>query len=341
MERVRAALGSPEGWARDMWRAFAVELGFSGLAIPEAHGGAGLGVRELALVAEELGATLAPIPWFETAVLSTTLLTACHAGAALERIARADCVATLAWRGASGRPDDYGLELRDGRVRGTAHYVPFGHAADLLLVAARDSAGLALALVEAKAAGVAIERNTSFDLTRPYARVTFSDAPAVIMARDAKAVLERSFAIAATVLASEQVGAMARVLEETVAYAKQRVQFGRVIGSFQAMKHRMADMKLELEAARSAADWALAAIEADAPDYLTACSGARAACSEAFLRIASDGVQLLGGIGFTWEHAAHFYFKRARASSTLLNSPAHHREIVARALLDEGSSHEV
>lgn len=337
MERVRAALDSADGWSREMWRAFAGELGFAALAVPEAHGGAGLGAQELALVAEELGAALAPIPWFETAVLSATLLHLCEASVYLSRIAAGDCIATLAWRAASGRPDAIGPDWRDGKLHGAAHFVPFGHAAELLLVVAQTEQGPVLCAVNADESGIEIVRETSLDLTRPFATVTFNAAAAHLLTDDAILPLAYGFAIASAVLAAEQVGAAARVLENTVAYSKQRVQFGRVIGSFQAMKHRMADMKLELEAARSAAAWALDAIAREAPDLQLACSGARAACSEAFLRIAADGIQLLGGIGFTWEHEAHLYFKRARASSTLLDSPAHHREIVARTLLDESA----
>jgi alkylation response protein AidB-like acyl-CoA dehydrogenase len=335
MAHVRAALESEDGWSRQIWRGLAGELGFAGLAIAEEHGGAGLGVRELAIVAEELGGALAPIPWFETAVLSATLLSACAAYEHLPRVASGQCIATLAWRDASGKPDAIGPELRDGRLHGAAHYVSFGHVADLLLVAARTGDSVALCAIDSHARGVATQKQTSLDLARPFATITFDGASATILDADATLILAYSFAMASAVLAAEQVGAAARVLDDTVAYSKQRVQFGRVIGSFQAMKHRMADMKLELEAARSAAAWALDALETEATDLQLACSGARAACSDAFLHIASEGVQLLGGIGFTWEHSAHLYFKRARASSTLLDSPAHQREIVARALLDE------
>ena len=338
MAHVRAAIDSEDGWAGEMWRTFASELGFAALAIPEPLGGAGLGVRALALTAEELGATLAPIPWFETAVLSATLLEECNAAALLERIAAGDCVSTLAWRDKTGRPGAIGPALRDGKLSGAAHYVPFAHAADLMLVVARTGDALALYAVEANDPNVEIIRDATLDLTRPFSHVTFHAVAAEIVALDVESSLQRAFASAGAVLAAEQVGAMARLLDETVAYAKQRVQFGRVIGSFQAMKHRLADMKLELEAARSAAAWALDAIETDAPDLALACSGARAACSDAFLKIAAEGIQLSGGIGFTWEHHAHLFFKRARASSTLLDPPAHHREIVARALLDQAST---
>lgn len=146
-EHVRAAIESQEGWARDTWHALAVELGFAALAIPDELGGAGLGVRALALTAEELGATLAPIPWFETAVLSASVLQECNASTALARIATGACVATLAWRDKAGRPGGIGPVLRNGKLSGAAHYVSFAHAADLLIVAARTDNDLVLCAI--------------------------------------------------------------------------------------------------------------------------------------------------------------------------------------------------
>jgi alkylation response protein AidB-like acyl-CoA dehydrogenase len=337
MAHVRAALESEEGWSPEIWRGLGAELGFAGLAISEEQGGAGLDVSELAAVAEELGATLAPIPWFETSVLSVALLKEAGAPALLSKLAGGACIATVAWRAASGRPGEIGPILSGGKLSGAAHYVSFAHAANLLLVMARTDKGLALCAIDADAPGVEITRDTSLDLTRPLSHVSFNDVPATPLMTSAEDRLRRAFAVASAVLAAEQVGGMARVLEDTVAYSKTRVQFGRVIGSFQAMKHRMADMKLELESARSAAAWALDAIQGNDSDLLLACSGAHAACSDAYLKIASEGIQLIGGVGFTWEHSAHLFFKRARASSNLLDPPWRHRDIIAHALLDQAS----
>lgn len=339
------------GWDRDLWSSFAGELGFAGIGIAEADGGAGLGAVELSLIAEELGRTLAPIPWFETAVLATTAIAeagnAAQKSAFLSPIARGETIATLAMRDEAGRPIPEGIGptiAKDGdgwRLSGRAHFAPFGAVADLLVVAAREAGSSGwdgISLIALPAADLAREPLNSFDLTRPLAHIDLDasvPADAVLgEAGTAGLALRRTLAIASGILASEQVGGMQRTLDETVEYSKQRVQFGRVIGSFQAMKHRMADMKLWLEASRSAAAMAADAIARDAPDMEALCASARAYCSDAYLRIVADGIQLHGGIGFTWEHHAHLFFKRARATATLLDPPAHHRELVARFIID-------
>ena len=349
-DRLRKAVDG-DGWDRDLWTSFASELGFAGIGVAEAHGGAGLGPIELALIAEELGRTLAPIPWFETAVLAATAMAEAASdgqqSALLGPIARGETIATLAMRDAEGRPIPDGIGpvlVQDGagwRLTGRAHFVPFGAVADLLVVAARtpgSSGWDGISLIALPASGLTREALTSLDLTRPLAHVDFDmavTADAILgTAGEAGPALRHTLAIASGILASEQVGGMQRTLDETVDYSKQRVQFGRVIGSFQAMKHRMADMKLWLEAARSAAAMAADAIARNADDTETLCASARAYCSDAYLRMAADGIQLHGGIGFTWEHHAHLFFKRARGSATLLDSPAHHRELVARAIID-------
>ncbi|WP_380878098.1 acyl-CoA dehydrogenase [Sphingomonas sp. DBB INV C78] len=349
-DRLRKAVDGA-GWDRDLWSSFAGELGFAGIGISEAHGGAGLGPVELSLIAEELGRTLAPIPWFETAVLAATALSEAGSeaqqAALLGPIARGETIATLAMRDAAGRPlpDGIGPVLtkhgEGWRLSGRAHFVPFGDVTDLLIVAAREAGSSGwngISLVAIPAAGLAREALTSLDLTRPLAHVDLDlaiDAGAILgEAGTAGPALRRTLAIASGILASEQVGGMQRTLDETVDYSKQRVQFGRLIGSFQAMKHRMADMKLWLEAARSAAAMAADAIARDADDMETLCASARTYCSDAYLRTTADGIQLHGGIGFTWEHHAHLFFKRARGTASLLDSPAHHRELVARAIID-------
>lgn len=335
---VRRVVDSPEGWARDEWRTFAQELGFAGLAAPESAGGAALGVAELAVVAEALGETLLPIPWFESAVLATLILREAGADAQLSAIAAGEAIATFAARDATGAPlpAALGVQAVGGLLNGAAHYVTFGAQADAFVVAAREDSGVSLFMVEARANGVSVQKETSLDLTRPLATVHFESVQGARVGEPGagEAPLLRALDIAGVVLAAEQIGAMQRTLDEVVAYAKQRVQFGRVIGSFQAMKHRFADMKLSLEAARSALAWALRALAESDPQAPLACAGARAFCSQAFLAIAAEGVQLHGGVGFTWEHHAHLFFKRARSSSTLLDPPARHRERVAAALLD-------
>jgi alkylation response protein AidB-like acyl-CoA dehydrogenase len=337
---VRQIVDGPEGWARPAWRTFGQELGFAGLAAPESVGGAALGVAALAAVAEALGETLLPIPWFESAALSTLILTEAGDETHLPAIASGETIATFAARDATGGllPAALGARIVDGVLSGSAHFVPFGVQADLFIVAAREGEGVSLAAVAADAGGVAVKAETSLDLTRPLATVSFAGVPVdgarIGPAGAGAAPLLRALDLASLVLAGEQVGGMQRTLDEVVAYSKQRVQFGRAIGSFQAMKHRFADMKLLLEGARSALSWALRAIETDDPEAPLACAGARAYCSQAYLKLAAEGVQLHGGVGFTWEHHAHLFFKRARSSSTLLDPPERQRERVAAALLD-------
>ena len=335
---LRRVIDGDAGWDADLWHRFAGELGFAGLAIPEAYGGSALGPLELSLVAEELGAVLAQIPWFETAVLAADLLIQAGAATHLEDIAQGRLTATLALRDAAAGnlPEGIGPRIENGVLYGTAYYVPFGAIADLFVVAARED-GVSLAAIPRGTSGVRVEKLVSMDLTRPLAHIHFDKVPIAGFRAGspgrAGAALEKTLALAAAILAAEQVGGMQRTLDEIVAYSLQRVQFGRVIGSFQALKHRMADMKLRLEAARSAATWAAVLLAEDAPDAPTACAAARAYCSDAYLEIASEGIQLHGGIGFTWGHHAHLFFKRARGSSTMLDPPSTHRERVAVDLL--------
>jgi alkylation response protein AidB-like acyl-CoA dehydrogenase len=338
-EHVRRALTEPEGWSRDLWSRFGVDLGFAGLAVPTSQGGSGLGLAELALVAEELGASLPPIPWFESAVLSALTLQTIGATAQQRDIA-AGRVMTLAIRDELGRPLPLGIgpEIRGGAIEGEAHFVPFGHVAEQLIVAARENNGISLFAIAADTPGVEIIPKVTLDPTRPMASIRFARADIASTRLGAPGqsedALVRALGLSGAVLAAEQVGGMRRTLAELVAYAKQRVQFGRAIGSFQALKHRMADMKVLLEGARSALAWAIEAALTDDPSAILACAGARAYCSDAYLKIAAEGIQLHGGIGFTWEHHAHLFFKRARSSSTLLDPPEHHRERIARAIVD-------
>jgi alkylation response protein AidB-like acyl-CoA dehydrogenase len=340
LPQLRATIESGAGCNRPLWHRFAAELGFASLAIAPEYGGAGLGPIELALVAEELGAVLAPIPWFETAVLAAGALQEAGGSPHLADIAAGTTSATLALRGAGTAPllHNIGPTITAGRLHGTAHYVPFGAYADLLLVAARE-AGISLLALPANTPGIRVEQLVSMDATRPLAHVHFDNID-ITQARvgapgAAGPALARTLAQAAAILAAEQVGGMQRSLDETVAYSLQRVQFGRLIGSFQALKHRMADMKLLLEAARSATLWATTQLASNAPDAATACAAARAYCTDAYLAIAADAIQLHGGIGFTWDHHAHWYFKRARGSATLLDTQAILREQVAQTILND------
>ena len=357
-ERLRAAIDTPAGMDDALWRSMAEEMGWLGVALPERFGGLGLGAVELAILMEETGRVLAPVPFFTTAAFGAPLIQACaseaqHA-ALLPGLASGATRIALCLTGKSGRPvpQDIPATLSRGkggmRLSGQAQYVAHGAAADLLLVIARAPGskahdGLSVIALPKTAKGVTIHPLTSLDLTRPYAAVSFDNvtvAPDWVLgdAEAQGAKLRHVLSVAAAMLAAEQLGGTDRVLEMSVDYVKQRMQFGRVIGSFQAIKHMLADMMILGEASRSAAYYAACAID-DAPEELEeAAAIARAYCSDAYIRCSGDAVQAHGGIGFTWEHDAHFFFKRARATASLLGDANHHREIVARVLgLDEPS----
>ncbi|MEV2197056.1 acyl-CoA dehydrogenase family protein [Streptomyces phaeochromogenes] len=359
-EEVRTAVQTADGYDPALWETLAQQLGLPGLALPEAYGGVGCSVTELALASEELGRTLAPSPLLATAVLSVPLLLALGSerqrAALLPRIAAGELTAALAVPGASlttalgltgdnrgdwaggGRAGGVQARKADGgwRLYGQADQVLDGHSAGLLLVAAhtggfarsrtllflvRDS--LAAVQDGSGSAGVTRVRLTSLDGTRSQARVQLRDVEAELLGNDDSAdvagVLAGVGDSAAAVLAAEAVGAADRVLERTVEYVKQREQFGRAIGSFQAVKHRLADLYVQVQAARSAAyyaAWATGAGEERVGGL------ALAQALEALRITSSEAVQLHGGIGFTWEHEAHLYFKRA-AGDELLFGPVH------------------
>ncbi|MEU9876504.1 acyl-CoA dehydrogenase family protein [Streptomyces phaeochromogenes] len=364
-EEVRNAVQSEGGYDSALWETLAQQLGLPGLAFPEAYGGVGCSVTELALASEELGRSLAPSPLLATAVLSAPLLLALGSedqrAALLPRIASGELTAALAVPGASlttafgltgdnrgdwaggGRAGGVQARRTDGgwRLYGQADQVLDGHSAGLLLVAAHTggfarSRTLLFLVRDSPAqdslgrdgsggsAGVTRVRLTSLDETRSQARVQLRDVEAELLGEesesaDVAAVLATVGDSAAAVLAAEAVGAADRVLERTVEYVKQREQFGRAIGSFQAVKHRLADLYVQVQAARSAAyyaAWATAAGEERVGGL------ALAQALEALRITSSEAVQLHGGIGFTWEHEAHLYFKRA-AGDELLFGPVH------------------
>jgi alkylation response protein AidB-like acyl-CoA dehydrogenase len=267
------------------------------------------------------------------------------ARAYLPGIAEGRTVATLALIEDGGRWSEDGVQVRarrvgtEFRISGRKPYVLDGADADLVIVAARTDVGTSLFTVDARDSGVEAVALPTLDQTRRQASLTFSDAPARLLGVDGQGwqVLSRVLYVAAAALACEQVGGAAHVLESTVDYVKAREQFGRPIGSFQAVKHRLADMLVELESARSAAYYAASAVESGSADLPVAASIAKAYCSTAYYHIAAQSIQLHGGIGFTWEHPAHLYFKRAKGCEALLGSPAYHRELIARRLIDRAA----
>ena len=351
-QRVRAILQTPLGYDPAVWSQMAREMGWAGMAIPERFGGSGLGMVELSILQHEQGRRLYPSPFFATVCLAAPIIAALGTEAQkselLGRIAAGNTRMAVALTGSRGTPGCTGItaELRRTgtryRVQGESSFVIYGHAYDVLLVVARAPGtradeGVSVVAIEAGAPGVTVQGLTMLDLTRPMARLKFDvevGAQSVLgEAEDAGHGLEQSLQLARIALAAEAVGGAEWTLETTTAYAKQRMQFGRPIGSFQAVKHRLADMMVLLEAARSAS-WYAACVADEHPGELAeAAAIAKASSSDAFFNCASNAIQLHGGIGFTWEHDAHLYFKRARAVSTLLGSPAWQREQLARLLI--------
>ncbi|GGK96687.1 acyl-CoA dehydrogenase family protein [Streptomyces flaveus] len=342
---VRRLAADPKGYDRVVWRRMATELGLQGLAIPEEYGGSGFGYAELGIVFEETGRALLCAPYFATVALAAEALLHCDDEAArhdyLPGIASGDTMATLALTEADGRWDEPGIRLNASetggswQLTGMKTYVPDGHLADLLLVAARTPSGVSLFAVDGKAPGITRTALPTLDQTRKQAQLDFADTPARLLGTDGTAwpAIERALATASVLLAAEQVGGAAAALDAAVAYAKIRVQYGRAIGSFQGIKHKCADMLAEIESARSAAYGGLWALDAgDEAEIAIAAALAQAFCSEAYAVVASENIQVHGGIGFTWEHPAHLYLKRAKSSEVLLGTPSYHRELLATRL---------
>jgi alkylation response protein AidB-like acyl-CoA dehydrogenase len=347
---LRAAMAAPGGYDADLWRQISGELGWAGIAIPQRYGGAGLGWVELCILQEEQGRRLVASPFFATAALAAPLIDAAASEAQraelLGRIAAGKVRFGCALTGADGRPPCAGvtvlLEEHGGRftLTGVSDFVVHGDSADLLLVIARapgsqGDAGISVTVIPADSPGVSIHPHVMLDLTRPMSRVEFQG---VSVNREqllgepgaAAAAVGQGLDLARIALAAEALGGAEEVLGMTTAYSKERVQFGRPIGSFQAVKHRLADMMIEVEAAKSAA-WYAASVADEAREELAeAAATAKSYCCDAFFDCAANAVQLHGGIGFTWEHLAHLYFKRARATATLLGSPAWQRERLVR-----------
>lgn len=354
LAQLREDLLLPQGHDPSLWKDMAAELGWAGISLPEDVGGSGLGMVETAILLEEQGRCLYGGPFLASAGLASALLFEAPASEArdalLARLAAGEATAALAVTGDSGRPgsDAVALELIDGEgglhLQGHAGFVLNGNAADTFVAAAHDRRagrdGLALVAVAADAEGLTVKTLAAMDVTRPYARIECAGVKAIdVLADGGSEVVARGLRVAQIALAAEQLGAMQAVMDLTTEYTRQRVQFGRVIGSFQAIKHRLADMMVICEAARSAVYYAACVVDeyrADpatgAPELAEAAALVKVYCSSGFHDVAGNAIQLHGGIGFTWEYDTHLYFKRARATSNLLGSPQHHREVIAHLI---------
>ncbi|TSD95678.1 acyl-CoA dehydrogenase [Skermania sp. ID1734] len=321
---LREAIASDSGYDEKLWRLLCEQVGVAALAIPEDFGGVGASIVESHLVLSELGSVLAATPMLgSVAICAPTLLALGDEKSCaqwLPEIAAGSAVAALCWAGEAGW-DTPGVSADSaGRLSGSSQYVLDGHIADVLVVVASTDDGYGFFEVDPATTTRAATRG--MDPTRRFTSVSFDATPARRLDNgNGGHVIDRVRVIACAALAAEQVGAADRCLANTVAYTKSRVQFGRPIGSFQALKHRMADMYALVETARSMSYAATAALANDDPDAAESAFAAKIYCSEALETVAAESVQLHGGIAITWEHDAHLYFKRAHADAQLFGAP--------------------
>ena len=351
-ERVRAAMETEQGYDSNVWEQLSEELGWTALTIPEEYGGLGMTYLDLHPLMEEMGRALLCSPFFSTICLGANALLLGGSDDQKQRylpgIAAGETTATLAHTERSNPMSADGIEATYSAnetgyiLRGEKRFVLDGHTADLLIVSARSEGskgaeGVSLFLVPGDADGVKRTWLPTMDQTRRLASVELNDVAVqgdALLGEEGGGwdLCEQALDLARIALAAEQVGAAEMCLEMSVEYAKVRQQFGRPIGSFQAIKHKCADMLMLIESARSAAFYASAlAAQADA-NLGEASSSAKAFCSDTFFHCAAETIQIHGGIGFTWEHPAHMYFKRAKATEVLLGDPSFHRERVAERM---------
>jgi alkylation response protein AidB-like acyl-CoA dehydrogenase len=341
---VREQMETERGYDTAVWGQMGEQMGLMGLHIPEEFGGMGFGYVELGVVLEEMGRALLCAPYFSTVVLAANALLQSGDDAAkakyLPGIASGATIATLAVAEKAGTWEESGVTLTAKNSGGTwtlsgeKLYVTDGHTASLVLVVARTAKGLALFAVDGSAKGLARRALATMDQTRKQAALEFSNVTAELIGADGDGarILSTVMDLAAVGLAAEQVGGAQKVLDMAVEYAKVRVQFGRPIGSFQAIKHKCADMLLEVESAKSAAYYAMWCASEMNDELSQVASLAKAYCSEAYFHATAENIQIHGGIGFTWEHPAHLYFKRAKSSELMFGDPTHHRELLAQRI---------
>ena len=342
VSEVRRLMETESGYDEAVWKLMAEQLGLQGLIIPEAQGGSGYGYVELIVVLEEMGKSLLCAPFFSTVALAANLAMAVGGQGAewmLQSIAGGG-TAKVAFTEANGKWSEDGITATatksgDGyKISGEKMFVLDGHTAESLIVAARTPAGVTLFGVRGDAAGLTRTALPTMDQTRKQAKLVFDNVDAHLFSEDGQGwvALTKMLDLAAVALAAEQVGGAQKCLEMSVEYAKVRVQFGRPIGSFQAIKHKCADMLLEVESAKSAAYYAGWAAAEDNDELPVVASLAKAYCSDAYFHAAAENIQIHGGIGFTWEHDAHLYFKRAKSSELLFGDPTYHRELLAQRI---------
>jgi alkylation response protein AidB-like acyl-CoA dehydrogenase len=345
---VRRLMETEAGWERESWRELNQLLGLTAVHIPEIYGGQGFGFIELGIVLEEAGRALLCAPYFASTALAATAImnagTEAQKRALLPPIAAGDTVATLAFTEPNGRWDASGIEATatsaGGRFRldGVKSFVLDGSTADLIVALARRPGstgddGLSFFTVAGDAPGLGRRALKVLDPTRKQARLEFHAVEAELLGEEGAGAdpFARTLTLAAVCLANEMVGGAERLRQSALDYANLRVQFGRAIASFQSMKHKQADMLVDVELARSAAYTAAAAADDDDAELPALASLAKACASDAYMQTAINTIQIHGGIGFTWDNDTHLWFKRAKSSEVFLGDPTYHRELMMRA----------
>ncbi|MSP30175.1 MAG: acyl-CoA dehydrogenase [Acetobacteraceae bacterium] len=347
---VRRLMETETGWDRAFWRRLNDDLGVAAIHIPEQYGGHGFGFGELGIVMEELGRALVCVPFLSSAVLAANAILNCGTEAEkrllLPPIASGESIATLASTEDGGSWEATATTLTATPSGGGFHlsghksFIVDGHSADLIVVLARapgtsGDVGLSFFTVPGDAPGLTRRPLQSMDPTRKLARLEFNVVPATPLgpltdSQGAAAAFAKTMTQASVCLANEMVGGADRLREDALAYAMMRMQFGRAIASFQSMKHKHADMLLEVELAKSAAYYAAAALDDGDDDVIAIAALAKATASDTYLQTAIHAIQIHGGIGFTWDNDTHLWFKRAKSSEVLFGDAAHHREIMIR-----------
>lgn len=349
---VRKMMADDTAHATELWKKIA-ELGWCGIIVPEEYGGSGGSFLDLVVILEEAGRSLLPGPFFATALLGAPAIlaggSADQKSVLLPKVAAGEVVLTLALAEKSGRHDAAGVTLAasakggDFVLSGEKLFVPDAHVADQLIVAARTGQGsspedgITLFVVDAKAPGVSISQLKTVDMTRRQCHVALQDvgvAGSQVLGEVGKGwpILHRVLDQAMAGLCAEMVGTGQQALDMAVTYAKERVQFGKPIGSFQAVKHKCVDMMVQVENARSLTYYAAWTVDEDVPEARQSVPMAKAYCSDMCKTVTSEAIQVHGGIGFTWEHDMHLFYRRGLASEAAFGSAPVHREVVAQAL---------
>lgn len=335
---VRQVLDTDRPFDRDLWQKI-VDLGWTAMTIPESYGGLGLGYLELCVIAEELGRSLAPVPFSSSVYLATEALKSWGSEEQkqhyLPRLAAGECIGTLAMNEGLGTLS-VAAQVLDGKVTASKLPVPDGDIADFVVLTARDENGrLSLYLAELGGPGVKREALASMDPSRSQARIVFDGAPVQPLGDGATGDAELSELLdrAAVLLAFEQIGGGQAALDMGIAYTKERYAFGRAIASFQAIKHKFADMYVALELARANAYYGACALSSDAPDLPLAAATARVSATDAYYLIGKENIQAHGGMGFTWEFDCHLYYRRAQLLSGVIGTQPQWKENLTQRLL--------